>query len=136
MKRFLRNLVIVNGMVALGVGLGGGLAGWEASSFTLTLFLLCGVAFFLGSAALGGTGPAVHIGDITPGSGPNPMDAVLAGEETQSAYGSPGRSKGDFFPRWRARHGWNEGSRGVAFVLLATGVTLAIAGTISGLVFE
>lgn len=126
MKRFLRHFLIVNAAIALGFGYGAWKAGWTASNVAVWLSLACMGSFFLGFAALGGTGPAVAFGtpDATPGM--DLGDVIASGEETKSAY-YRGRSGGDFFDTWKARHGWNSGSHHLAMVMIATGVSTGIA---------
>ncbi|MGH2726593.1 MAG: hypothetical protein ACRDKS_06420 [Actinomycetota bacterium] len=128
MKRFLRDFLIVNAVVALGFGIGAWQAGWTASQTAIWLGLACMGAFFIGFAALGGTGPGVAYGNPDP-AGVGLGDVVAAGEEAKGAYhrGMNAGRRGDYFEQWKARHGWNSGSHHLAMVVIATGVSTGIA---------
>ncbi len=130
MKRFLRDLLIVNVVIALGFGFGAWKADWTASRLAIWLGLACMGAFFIGFAALGGTGPGVAYGNPDPIPGPDLGDVIAADAETRGAYGS-GRSRGDFYTRWQGRHGWQSGSHHLAMVMIATGVSTGIATFVS-----
>ena len=131
MKGFFGKVLIISFGIALVVGVVGAVAGWEAQTFTITLGLLCGTAFFLGTAAFGGTGPASNIGNPSPGSAPNPMDPVARSAEVRGAFGEGGGSKGDYFERWRARSGWNPGNHRFAWLMIVTGTLLGGAALVS-----
>lgn len=150
MKRFLRHLLIINGVIALGVWLIGRSADWGASDYTLALFVVCGLAFFATSAALGSSGPMSNVsgGAMTDALGTASVggpiggmvgmavDDVAQAESARSAYvEQPGGPKGDFYGRWRTRRGEAPGPSPF-FLMLATSLTTGAAALISWNFFE
>jgi hypothetical protein len=139
-KRFLRNLLILDGLIAIGVGVGGAIAGWDATRFGYVLLFVCALGFLLGGAAFGGTGPGsgVHSSGGMGGLAASQMaNAAAHGEEVMAAYQSDARTKkGDFYGRWRARRGWNEGSPRVAWLLIVTGVLAGVAAFLVSNIYE
>jgi hypothetical protein len=154
MKRFLIRFLIVDALIAAVIGLIGWSSEWEASDYTLSLLVVCGVAFLATGAALGSSGPMSNVsgGAMTDAIGPGSVtgtpagamggvfgmavDDVATGESVQSQY-APGHGSptGDFYGRWRARQGETPGP-GTFFLLLATSLTTGVAALVSWKVFE
>jgi hypothetical protein len=140
MKRFLRNLLILDGLIALGMGVGGAIGGWTATRFVYVLLVVCALGFLVGGAAFGGTGPGGGIrgsGGMGGLAASQMANAVAHGEEVMSAYQSDARTRrGDFYERWRARRGWNEGSPRFAWLLIVTAVLAGAAALLVSSIYE
>jgi hypothetical protein len=124
---------VVAGIVAICIAVLGTVYDWSASRYTIALTFSALIAFFFGTAGLGGTGPGMGIG-AGPMSG-DVVDAIATGEETRQAYKPSGRA-GGVVDVVRARRGWNPGNYSFARVMLGAAAILAIAAIISWKFFE
>ena len=125
MSKLWQRVILIAGVLGVAIVLAGQMWDWSASRHTVFLTLTSLVAFFVGTAALGGTGPAQNLGPSALSDGV--AESVARGEETRQAYKPSGRESSDTLTRWRARGGWNPGNYSIAKVMLVIGAIYAVA---------
>jgi hypothetical protein len=133
--RFAIRFLIVNALIAMVIGLIGWSTEWEASDYTLSLLVVCGLALFATGAALGSTGPLSNVsgGAMTDAIGPGSVRATPAGAMS-GVFGMAVDDVATTEPAY-PRRGETPGPR-TFLIMLATSLTTGAAALVSWKVFD